>query len=109
MQGRNLGTEADAEALESAAYCLALLGLFLMDPSYRTQTTSSGLALPTMGWALSYQSLINKMPAAFFLTEVPSSKMTLACVKLTQDYAAHLCYQPHMITLFNKLQLRFVF
>ena len=43
-----------------AAYWLAPHGLFSL-LSYRTRTTSPGVAPPTMGWALPCQSLIKKM------------------------------------------------
>jgi hypothetical protein len=59
-QGRNLEAGADAETTEDAAYRLALHGLFSL-LSYRTRTTSPGVAPPTMGWALPCQSLIKKM------------------------------------------------
>jgi hypothetical protein len=53
---------------------------------------SSGLPSPRMGWALLHQSLMKKMPCRLahslilrrhFSTGIPSSQMTLACVKLT--------------------------
>jgi hypothetical protein len=62
---------------------------FLIEP----RTRCPGMAPITMGWALPHQSLIEEMPTGLpaawsyggiFFIEVPSSQMTLACVKLTK-------------------------
>ena len=71
-------------------------GLFLMASSdcliIVARTTSPGVAPLTMGWALSNQSLIKKIPyklcraqcqGGIFSTEAPSSLISIACVKLT--------------------------
>lgn len=52
------------------------------------------MAPPTLGWALPHQSLITGLPAgqcegSIFSTEVPSSQMTIACVKLTKNLNQH--------------------
>lgn len=60
---------------------------FLLSP----QTTISGIASPTMGWAINHKSLINKMPEAayyggIFLFEVSFlSDSSLHCVQLTSN------------------------
>jgi hypothetical protein len=66
------------------AYRSAPHGLFSL-LSYRTQDHySPEMVPPTVGWALSYKSLINTLRACvqpilgIFSIEVPSSQMTLA-------------------------------
>ena len=55
--GRNLEAGADAEAIEECCL-LACSACFLIKP----RTTSLGMAPPTVGWALLYQSPNKKMP-----------------------------------------------
>jgi hypothetical protein len=55
-QSRNLEAGADAEATKGDCL-LACSSYFLIEP----RSTSPGMAPPTMGWALSCQSLIKKM------------------------------------------------
>lgn len=86
---RNLEAGANEEAWSGAASWLvlhALLSRFLIE----TKVTSSGMAPPTMGQTLLHHSLIKKMPykpalsyGVIFLTEIPFSLMTLACLKFT--------------------------
>jgi hypothetical protein len=62
-QDRNpyLEAGADAEAVEGAAYCFALMtcsACFLTE----SRTTSSGAVLPTVAWARPHQSLVKKVP-----------------------------------------------
>jgi hypothetical protein len=49
----------------SAVYCLVLHGLLRLHFLIGPRTTSTGIAAPTMGWALPHQSLIKKM---FYMT-----------------------------------------
>ena len=60
-QGRNLEVGADAEAMEGCCLLACLHGLFSL--LIESTTTSPGMAPPTMGWALSHQSL-RKCPTA---------------------------------------------
>ena len=52
MQGRNQEAGADAEAMEGDAYWLSMA--FSVCFLIELRTTSPGVALPTMGWALPY-------------------------------------------------------
>jgi hypothetical protein len=86
-QDRNLEAGIDAEAIEG---CLLAYACFLIEP----KTISLGTASPIVGWDTPHQSLIKKVSNRLacrlnlwgcFL-EVPSSRMTLACV----SYPAHV-------------------
>ena len=92
-QDRHLEARADdAEAMEGC--CLLSCSPWFVHGamlSYRTRTATPDMTPLTMGWALN-QTLILKMPHRFaynksyrgiFSIGVPSSQMTLACVKLT--------------------------
>jgi hypothetical protein len=46
---------------------------FLIEP----RTTSSGMAPPTMGWALSHPSLIKEMPNSHYRPYRPQSDKTI--------------------------------
>jgi hypothetical protein len=81
-QGRNLEVVTDAEAIEEC-YLLACIACLLIAP----RTTSPGVPLPTVSWALLYHSSINEMHhrlahRGIFSIKIPSSQMTLACVRL---------------------------
>jgi hypothetical protein len=70
--------------LLTGLFPMACSAFFLIEP----RTTSSGIALLTMGWALPHPSLIKKMSTArsyggIFSIELPSFHMVLACVRLT--------------------------
>ena len=81
---------------------MACSASFLIEP----RTTSPGM-VPPMSWALPYLSLTKKnalqaylqsdLTEAFFSIEVPSSLMTLACVKLTKT-SQHTWYISHHIS-----------
>lgn len=62
-QGRKLEAWADNRGL--GGVLLAPHGLLLL--SYKTQDHQARMALPTMDWALLYQSLIKKMPYSLAL------------------------------------------
>ena len=69
----------------------AYLACFIIQP----RPTCSGLVPPTVGWTFPHQSLISRMPLGqsdgeISSVEVPSSQMTIACVKFT-----HACTQAH--------------
>lgn len=91
-QGRNTWRQ---ELMQRSLRVL-ITGLLLMAYSVcfsiELKPTSPGMAPPTMGKALPYQTWIKKIPyrLAFsrmlwrhFLDEAPSSQMTFACVRLT--------------------------
>jgi hypothetical protein len=61
QNSRNLEAGADAEAMTGAAYWVAPHD-WLSQLSYRTRTSSPGMAPPTMGWALSHHHLLRKCP-----------------------------------------------
>ena len=73
-----------------AAYWLAHHGL-LIEPG----TTIPGMALPTVGWSLPYQSLSKKMPSnqmygGIFSVEIAFFQISLVCVQLTYT-SQHNC------------------
>lgn len=85
--------KTEAEALESAAYWLAPRGVLSL-LSTEPRTSCLGMALSTIGWAYSHQSVIKKVPywlaySIFILIYICSwgysSQMTLDYVKLTQN------------------------
>jgi hypothetical protein len=87
----NLEVGADKTALEKCCILASLLWLAQLI-SYRTQDHQPRMDPPTVGWALSYQSLIKKIPIGIptakydrgsSSVEPPSSLKTLASVKLT--------------------------
>lgn len=70
----------------------ALSGLLSLLFFIQHQTTYLGVTLPTVGWAIPHQSIqkiphslvYRKSPGDTFSVRVPSSWMTLTCIKLTK-------------------------
>ena len=86
---------ADGEPLE--ACCVLVCSPWFAQPDFieNQGPPAQWMAPSTVVWALTHQSLIKKMLYRFahnlilqrhFLIDVLSSKMTLACVKLTKNY-----------------------
>lgn len=84
-------TGTDTKTMEG----LTVLLLMFYSTSFliiATRTTSPGRTPPIMGWALAHQLLIKKIPYSFAYSQsdggvfsfwVPSSQVTLLCIKIT--------------------------
>ena len=85
--GRN-GSRGHEGVLLTGLLLMTFSTWFLIAP----RTTTLGAAPPIMDWVFPYQSLMNKMPTSLLIAqsyvdiasiEVPSSHMTLVCIRLT--------------------------
>jgi hypothetical protein len=79
-----------------------LTDLFSQHPFIQPRRSCPGVPLPTVGWAITHQPLIKKMPVDLptvdlptgppeggrFSTEVPSHQMSLVCVRLIKKLSS---------------------
>jgi hypothetical protein len=100
-QSRNLRQELLQRSWRSAAYRLAPHALLSL-VSYTPGPPAQDWHRPQWAWALPYQSLIKKMPyrlshryiwSNMFSTEVPSSQMTLAYIKIDKNKNKKISHQ----------------
>lgn len=96
-QGRNLKARTGAEVIEECSLLTCVLWLFSACFLTQLRTASLGLALLAVSWTpqvnhqprkciqLSHRSI----QCSVFSIEVPSSHMSVACIKLTQNQSTH--------------------
>lgn len=99
---RNLSRAGiDVEAIDG--YCsLTCSPLLVRLLSHRHRTTSPGMALLTMGWALSHQSLIKKMPYNLAESHILCMHFLSGCSVLNSDFCFwHVDRKPTSTVLFT--------